>query len=279
MTSAPSTQREPVAIVRPGSLAAAWSDVVAGARRWRVWTFLGWRDIAGRYQRSFIGPLWLTITTAIFLTAIGIVYSRLFGQNVDDYLPYLAAGVIVWLYLTAVLTELATAYTSSIHFVLNLPGPKSVYPYRVLLRNVIVLAHNLPVWVVVAVVFGVPVTPATLLVVPGLLIATASVFFAGVALAVVSAKVRDLPVVLASVLQVLFFVTPVMWSASLLPADAHVVLALNPFVPLLDVVREPLLGQAPDAGTWLGSLFVLGCCVVLGVIVFARYRRRLAFWL
>ena len=99
------------------------------------------------------------------------------------------------------------------------------------------------------------------------------------ALAVVSAKVRDLPVVLASVLQVLFFVTPVMWSASLLPPDAHVVLALNPFVPLLDVVREPLLGQAPDAGTWFGSLFVLGCCVVVGVWVFARYRRRLAFWL
>lgn len=263
----------------PGRLSAARTDAARGLHDWRVWTFLAWRDVANRYQRSFIGPLWLTITTSVFLAAIGVVYSRLLDQDVDSYLPYLAAGVITWLFFVALLTELASSYTSAIHFVLNLPGPKSVYLYRVLLRNLVVLGHNLPVWIVVALLFSVPVGPSTLLVLPGLVLATASLFFLGTALAVVSTKVRDLPVVLVAVLQVMFFVTPVMWNADALGDEARMVVAMNPLVPLLDIVREPLLGQAPDVQTWLASGGVLAASALVGIVVFTSYRRRLAFWL
>lgn len=262
-----------------GRLRGAASDALEGLADWRVWTFIGWRDVANRYQRSFIGPLWLTITTAIFLAAIGIVYSRLFGQDVSTYLPYLASGVIAWLAFAALLTEMSTAYTSSVHFVLNLPGPKSVYLLRVLFRNLIVLAHNIPVWIVVVILFDVPTTSVTLLVIPGLVIAFGALFFFGVALAVVSAKVRDTPVILASVLQVLFFVTPVMWNPELLGEGSRFVVNLNPLVPLLDVVRQPLLGQVPVAEVYAAALLTLGISTLIGTISFVAYRRRLAFWL
>ena len=276
------TDTQPVMTTSSGSagrLRGSATDAFQGLADWRVWTFLGWRDVANRYQRSFIGPLWLTITTAIFLAAIGVVYSRLFGQDVSTYLPYLASGVIAWLAFAALLTEMSTAFTSSIHFVLNLPGPKSVYLFRVLLRNMIVLAHNIPVWIVVVILFDVPTTATTLLVIPGLVISFGALFFTGAALAVVSAKVRDTPVILASVLQVLFFVTPVMWSPELLGDGSRFVLNLNPLVPLLDVVRQPLLGQVPSSETYLAATFALGASALIGVLAFVRYRRRLAFWL
>ena len=84
------TDTQPVMTTSSGSagrLRGSATDAFQGLADWRVWTFLGWRDVANRYQRSFIGPLWLTITTAILLAAIGVVYSRLFGQDVSTYLP------------------------------------------------------------------------------------------------------------------------------------------------------------------------------------------------
>jgi lipopolysaccharide transport system permease protein len=254
-------------------------DLLQGLADWRVWTFLSWRDVANRYQRSFIGPLWLTITTAIFLTAIGIIYSQLFNQDVSTYLPYLASGVIAWLAFAALLMEMSSAYTSSIHFVLNLPGPKSVYLFRVLLRNLIVLAHNLPVWIAVALLFHVPLSWATFLVIPGLAIAFGALFFIGAALSIISAKVRDTPVILAALLQVLFFVTPVMWGSELLKDNSRFVLKLNPLVPLLDLVRQPLLGQVPGTESYVAAVLILVLSALIGVITFVFYRRRLAFWL
>lgn len=260
-------------------IAGAVADVRCGVGQWRLWVLLARRDIANRYRRSFIGPLWTTLTTAMFLAGIGIVYSRIFDVGIREYLPYLACGLIVWQLMTAVLNEMSGAFTTSVHFVLNLPGPKSTYLFRVLLSTQLTFLHVLPIWVVVVLVLGVPVGWSTLLFLPGAAIAITSVFMLGSALAFLSARFRDIPMLLSSLLQITFFVTPVMWQSSLLTGDARVLLLINPFVPLVDVMRSPLLGEAPSSTTWIQCLVILMGSSLIAAWTFIASRRRLAFWL
>jgi lipopolysaccharide transport system permease protein len=99
-------------------------------------------------------------------------------------------------------------------------------------------------------------------------------------LAIICARYRDLPQMINSVLQVIFYLTPIMWLPSLLPARAGVyLLDWNPVFHMLEIVRAPLLGQLPSSANWMvaGGMAVAGW--IVAVLVFARYKRRIAYWL
>lgn len=261
------------------ALKAGIEDIHEGAKRRQLWMFLAWRDVANRYQRSFIGPLWLTITTSVFLIAIGFVYSRIFGSDISTYFPYLTAGFLTWVVITTLLNEMALAYVASIHYALNLNAPRSIYLFRVLARNGMMAAHLIPIWVGVALLFEVPVSWSTLLVFPGAALSLGTAFSLGVLAAVASARFRDVPMILASALQVLFFVTPVMWEEALIPQSAQWIVSINPFVPLLDLVRDPLLGVGPEPATWRLGFIFLTISAVAALAAFSRFQRRLTYWL
>ena len=71
-------------------------DLLAGIRAWRLWTMLGWNDIRQRYRRSVLGPFWITISMAVFITLLGVIYSHIFKIELKTYLPYLSLGYIIW---------------------------------------------------------------------------------------------------------------------------------------------------------------------------------------
>lgn len=106
----------------------------AGLVNWRTWCFIAWRDVANRYQRSFIGPFSLTITTSVFIGAAGNILLRLFDQDVSSYILFLAAGFITWLFLISLPLEGSAASTSSVHFALNQPGLRFINLYRLAFR-------------------------------------------------------------------------------------------------------------------------------------------------
>jgi ABC-2 type transport system permease protein/lipopolysaccharide transport system permease protein len=98
-----------------------------------------------------------------------------------------------------------------------------------------------------------------------------------VVLGMLSARFHDVPPIVSSVLQLLFFVTPVMWSIDALGAQA-VWARLNPLFAAIDVIRSPLLGMPVQSTSWpiLLGLTVIGSAV--GFVLFARLRHRIAFW-
>ena len=71
-------------------------DLLAGVRAWPLWTMLGWNDIRQRYRRSVLGPFWITISMAIFIALLGVIYSHIFNIGLKTYLPYLSLGYIIW---------------------------------------------------------------------------------------------------------------------------------------------------------------------------------------
>ena len=137
--------------------------------------------------------------------------------------------------------------------------------------------HNAAVFVVVAAVFAVWPGWTGLLALPGLLLLCLNGIWAGLLLGIVSARFRDVPPIVTSVVRICFFVTPIIWMPELLPART-LVLDANPFFHLVEVVRAPLLGQMPGLASWIAVLVMTAAGWLVTFAFFRRYRRRIAYW-
>ena len=126
-----------------------------GTRLLRLAWTLGWLDIRLRYRGSTLGPLWLTLSTGIMVGALGYLYAGIFHTDVHDYLPFLALSLVLWGFLATVVAESCTAFTESEGLVRAMRMPFFLFAIRLLIRNVLVLAHNVLVIAVVFVVFQV----------------------------------------------------------------------------------------------------------------------------
>src|SRR5262245_12193511 len=83
----------------------AVQDIADGLKRWELWLNLGYQDIRQRYRRSSVGPFWLTISMGMMIGGLAYLYAGLFGQSLQEYLPYVAAGMIVFNTISTIATE------------------------------------------------------------------------------------------------------------------------------------------------------------------------------
>jgi ABC-2 type transport system permease protein/lipopolysaccharide transport system permease protein len=238
---------------------------------------MGLHDIRQRYRRSIIGPFWITLSMGIMVGALGLLYGTIFKQDMHDYLPFLAAGFIFWGLISSMITDGTRVFIGAEGLIRQLPAPLSVHVYRLLWSNLITFAHNVAIFVVVALWYGINPGWNVLLVLPALGLLFLNGFWLALLLGLLSARFRDIPLVVASVVQVVFFVTPVIWKANMLPGRA-LILDLNPFYHLIEVLRAPLLGHVPAVENSLAVIVVTLVGWAVALWFFSAYRWRLAYW-
>ena len=242
-----------------------------------AWT-LGWLDIRLRYRGSVLGPFWLTLSTGVMVGALGYLYAGIFHTDVHDYLPFLALSMVLWAFLSTLVGEACTAFTDAEGVIRAVRMPFFLFAMRILVRNMLVLAHNVLVIVVVYMVFAVWPGWYLLLSIPGLLLWCVDSLALVLLLGAFCARFRDIPPIVNSVMQIAFFITPVLWKPEQLGTGVRL-LPLNPFFDLVEVVRSPLLGSTADAKVWLGALVYSGLMITISWLFFTRARGRIAFWL
>lgn len=262
--------------------AAPWrqaaADLTAGVRAWEVWGYLGWHDIRQRYRRSTLGPFWITITMGVSVGSLALIFGRLWGQNLGQFLPYLAIGNILWALLSTTLIEGCQAFTSSQGIIKHVRLPLSISLLRTAWRNVIIFAHNIWIFALVIVIFRVWPGGGALLALPGLLLFVANALWMTLLLAIVCTRFRDIPPIVNSMLQLLYLATPVIWQAKSLSSEPWLY-ELNPMYHLLEIVRAPLLGATPRLLDWAMALGLALVGWAVALAFFVRYRSRIAFWL
>ena len=261
----------------PSQTVLALRDVVEGAGAFRLWGMLGWQDIRQRYRRSTLGPFWLTISMGALVGGLGVLYSGLFKMDVADYLPFVAAGLILWGLISGLITEGCAVFIDAEATIKQVNLPLSVHVYRVVWRNFIVFAHNIIIYVAAAVFFSIQPGWIGLLALPGLVLFCLNGVWMGLLLGLISARFRDVPQIVASVVQVTFFLTPIIWKPELLP-DRAFMLDFNPFFHLMELVRAPSLGQAPGLSSWLATLGITLGGWLVTLLIYRRYRWRIAYW-
>ena len=256
----------------------AVEDLAESARLSRLFRTLGWLDIKTRYRGSVLGPFWLTLSTAILVATLGGLYSVLFHLNLRDYLPFLALSLVLWNFLAALVSDACTVFTNAVSTIRSMRMPFFVFAGQSIYRNILILAHNLVVIVVVFIVFKVWPGVNGLASLPGMVLWVIDAFAFTMLLGAFCARFRDVPPIVGSVMQIAFYVSPVIWKPELLPAHARAWLPYNPFYALFEVVRAPLLGTLPHTEVWL---FAIGDSIALCAIAwfaFVRVRSRIAFW-
>jgi ABC-2 type transport system permease protein/lipopolysaccharide transport system permease protein len=257
-------------------LREAVEDILAAARMRQLWLHSALADITIQYRRSIIGPFWLTLQMALLVAALAVLYSALFRQDIRTFLPYVAAGILVWNSISMVTLEGCRTFIGNAPLMLNTNLPLPVFAFRDVARNVIVFFHNLAAIILIYLYFPEYLTFDLLLLVPGIALLIVNALWVCLLLGMISARYRDMPQMVAALMQVAIFVTPVFWPASLIPRGMVVVHG-NVFYHLIEIVRAPILGTVPSLENYavVLGMTVVGWILALGA--YARYRSRIVF--
>lgn len=258
--------------------ASARNDITVGLSDWRMWGRLGWAEVRRRYRRTVLGPFWTSFSLAVFVVTLGIVWSTLWHQEVRTYLPFLCAGLVTWTFVSTTLIESCAAFTAQEMLIKQMRFPYSILAASVVWRNLVVFFHNILVYVLVAAICWPPVNWNTLLVIPGLLLTSVNLVWIALLFGLLTARYRDVQQLTSMILQIALFVTPIFWKPTQL--RGHIALVHgNLLYHLVEIVRGPLLGEAPSLVSWgmAIGMAIVGWLVTFDI--FSRFRRRLPYWL
>lgn len=255
-------------------------DFVEGTKLYRLIWSLAFSDIKLRYRGSLIGPFWLTISTAIQIGAMSFLYADLLQTDIHTYIPFLTVSLTLWGYLSSIINDGCTCFSAHDTLIKGTRMPFLVHVVRSVIRNTIILAHNVIVIVVVFVLMDVHPSLYMLAAIPGFLLWLIDGVAISIFLGVLCARFRDIPQIIAAIIQVAFFVSPVMWQATTLkghPGTENIIL-YNPFVYILDIVRNPILNEPLDIVSIGKALAISAVVILVSLVSFARLRGRIAFW-
>ncbi|WP_434033963.1 ABC transporter permease [Cupriavidus sp. a3] len=258
-------------------LSIAITDLRESLSSWRLWSLLGWIEIRQRYARSAVGPFWLTISMAVMIASIGAVYGTLFGQELREYLPFLSVGLVMWFLLAQIVNEGSTVYIHSAHYIRQAATPKLLYVLQVVWRNLIILAHNFVIVIALLAIFGVKNWAVLPLFIPAFILFVLNAMWMAMIAGLLSARFRDLPQIIASLFQVAFYVTPIMYRPDSLVRFSWIV-DLNPLSYLLHLVRGPLMGEVPTLLTWGVSAGMAAIGWAAAMWLTGRYLKRIPYW-
>ena len=266
------------------TLSMAFRDLVSGWRQNELWLQLGWQDIKQRYRRSTLGPLWITVATGVMALALGLLYSMLFQISVREFLPHVTVGFIIWGFIAGCIKDGSDIFIENEGLIKQLPSALSVHVYRLVWRQVLFLAHNMVIWVLLVIVFRIPLSLNTLLAIPALALLVINGVWVTMLFGIIATRFRDVAPLLESLVQLLFYVAPIVWTTQTLRdqggevAQRARIAELNPLYHYLEVVRAPLIGEPVAAYHW--GIVLAGTVIglFLAMIAMRQWRFRVPYW-
>ncbi|WP_411849796.1 ABC transporter permease [Stenotrophomonas sp. LGBM10] len=260
------------------SYATTFKDLQEGIKGAKVAFYIAMGDIRARYRRSVLGPFWQSLATAIGVVGLGLLWSQLLNIDREKFIPTLTAGLIIWQMLSGVLIESCGLFVRQASIIRNVVMPLSVHPMSVVTRYLVNFVHSLLVFLIVVVFMHIDVNWNTLLFFPGMLLVVANLLWLSFVFGVLGARYRDLEYGVASVMPMLFLISPVMYRLEFLPFSS-LILEFNPFTYLIEVLRAPMLGHVPSMTTYIVLVVMALVGWILAFWFLHKAKLRLPFWI
>ncbi|HVW18649.1 MAG TPA: ABC transporter permease [Solirubrobacteraceae bacterium] len=238
------------------------------------------RDLKIRYKQTFFGVGWAIIQPLVAMVVFALILGRGVGIS-GDGVPYGAmviAGLAIWSPFNTSLMAATESLAGNANMVTKVYIPRLMAPLAAVTAPLVDLTIALSIAVVVTVVAGVSLS-VTVVLLPACALATVVVAF-GLALWLSALNVlyRDVRYALGFLMQLLFFLSPVVYPSSVTGSGWEQYLyAVNPLVGVIGLVRWALLGlPAPPAGVLLVSLAATTLLMASGLVFFRRMERQFA---
>jgi ABC-2 type transport system permease protein len=275
------------AVTQPGtrSWRKAADDLIGGWKQRQLWGHLAWQDIRQRYRRSVLGPIWITISMAVTAVALGVLYAGLFQNDLSVQLPYILVGFIVWAFISGCISEGSEVFIANEGLIKHLPAPLSVHVYRLVWRQTLFFAHNLVVYAVMLVVFPQPLGWMSLTAIPAFALLMINGAWVALLLGIITTRFRDLTPITQSLVQLLFFLTPIVWiyedlvnSPNTAIAERARLVEFNPLLHYIEIIRQPMLGHHQEIRHWIVVLVLTVVGWAFTLFALRRYRARVPYW-
>ena len=245
-------------------------DIQEAITNIRLPLYLARSDIRQRYRRSSLGPFWITISTGVMIVCLGMIFGTIYQTSLSNFLPFVALGLIIWSFISICINEATSVFAHAESIIKQLPIPLFTHVLRMVFRNFFIFLHNILLYPVILICAQLRPNWVYLLVLPGLVILVLNLLWISLLIAIICSRFRDLSQIVASVLQVFFYVTPIIWMPNMLKGNVN---------HLIEIVRSPLMGILPSTLNWIVciTMFFIGSIFTIGL--FNKYRGRIAYWL
>jgi lipopolysaccharide transport system permease protein len=241
--------------------------------------FLAWRDIKSRYKQTVIGIAWAVFQPLVMMVIFTILINKVAGIKTPiPYAIFAYSGLLFWNYFAQALNRASDSLVSNQGIITKVYFPRLIVPVSATIVAMIDFFFALLIFVGLMLYFQIiPSLPGILLFIPALLIATLTAAGAGLFFSALNVKYRDVRQALPFLIQVLFFLTPVIYPVTLIPERFHWLLYLNPMTGVITVMRSTLLGEGDIPWPLVGLSVVVSLLVcILGLIYFQRREREFA---
>jgi lipopolysaccharide transport system permease protein len=259
------------------SWARCRADIAPIVTRHVTWRALAMGDIRSKYRRTLLGPWWITATNAITALIMGTVAGRFLGADMKTYLPHFMISITIWNFISSSLSEACYTMINAGGMIKAVDMPIVIHVMRMVQRNLIIFLHNIAIIPFIWLVFPWSIGFASLLSVFGLALVYVFIVSASIIVSMICVRYRDVPPVMAAVLQLLFFISPIIWEPSRIQGG-DLIVGINPIAYLLAITRDPLMGTVPSLTSWVGAVGFIAVLTGAMVYIYTRYRARVVYW-
>lgn len=259
-------------------LKKATTDFMNGLSLYKVWSYQAWHEISAKYKRTVLGSLWIAGGMVALSLSLAVVFGAIMHQNMHEIFPNIIGGILCWSLCAFLFIDAPEIFLGSAPMIKNHAYPYTYFVFEAVCRSTFMFFNN-------SIVFFIAIACVGALKVPhwaflfGLPIVLINLFCWSTIIGLLAARFRDLRFMMPLLSQIMFFLTPVTWNVKDLSPARHFIADYNPFYGLVEILRAPLLGQAPPTHCWILALISMTIGIVLWLIVFSNCRRRIPFWI
>jgi homopolymeric O-antigen transport system permease protein len=235
--------------------------------------FLARRDIAVRYKQTVVGLVWVILQPIAF-ALVYTAFLSLIGSVPSQGVPYgvfALTGMTVWLFFSMGLTRVSDSTVSGAALISKIWFPRLIIPLSAIGPAIVDLAASTLVLLVAMLIFGVVPDPKILLLPVAALVAGLAALGIGLWFSAISVRYRDIQQLVPFMLQVLLFLTPIIYPFEVVPARLQTIYSFNPLVGMVELFRWTVLPGAPFPGSHLAiTLVFIAIVVPTGLIYYER---------
>ncbi|HBK90260.1 MAG TPA: hypothetical protein DDZ68_01175 [Parvularcula sp.] len=258
-------------------------DIFAGFRAGRVWRAFAWEETKRRYRRSALGLLWIIIGYVAFVGAVALFFGN-FNlataeqiKTIEQYATHVGLGYAAFALITSNIQDGAALFTNAAAWIKSVSLPYSVYALKNVTRTLVPFGLQLASWFAFALLTGHVFKPVALLTLPAIAIIVFNAVAMQLFFGFLSARYRDVEHMVATILRVLLFMTPILWTYDGTSGVTRVLADFNPITHFVEIFRAPLTGNPPTAANWIFALcstvVIWGAAILAGAVL----RRRLPY--
>lgn len=235
------------------------------------------KEIRGKYKGSFLGIMWSFVNPLLMVLVYAIVFPYIMRVQQENYLIFLIAAIIPWTFFTTVINQGTTTILNNANLVKKVYFPREILPISVVVSGLINFFISCLIILLFVILGGVGISwhilflPFVALV--QCVLSLAIIFV----LSAIEIYVKDVEYIVNFILQMLFYVTPILYSADILPSNIGIILNINPMTHLINAYRDIFLYHIVPGVRGLFYIFLISLVLlVIGYKIFKKLEKGFA---